>query len=196
MAISPLAVRRMAERGEDITGIRPMTRMGTVATRIITGQEDLSLWDDDELQHGRRRDRNGNFGGSDPQLVPKLLQNEITKRIFAKANELMRNNLVMAVEELMLIVKGADTENKDKLKAIQMIMDRTMGKEVQRIEISEKKRWEITLDSSIMSVTAIPADDIIDAESEEMEVDDDSEEDDSDSDSDEAVKDFVDPFDS
>jgi hypothetical protein len=84
--------------------------------------------------------------------VPKALHDELVRRTISKTNQLMVNNLYAAVTVLTEIVSGADIEPKDKLTAIRMIMDRVMGKEPQKIEVSGEAKWQIAIQQGIISL--------------------------------------------
>lgn len=149
--VSPGVLRSRAEAGEDISDKRAVVRLGKQNTRIITGQEDLSVWSKEELERGQRKDRNGRWQGKAPLVVPKAIHDELVKRTLSEAQELMRSNLTAAVEALVDIAKGEDVEEKDRLKAIGMIMDRVMGKTPEKIELSaEKPKWVEALEGAIV----------------------------------------------
>jgi hypothetical protein len=168
-AYYPNKIAGRAARGEARPNEQAVVRMGTAATQVLIGQDDLSTWDDEELRRGRRRHKSGAFLGKDPMAVPKALHDELVRRTLAKANKLMVENLQVAIETLTGIVVGADVEPKDKLVAIRMIMDRVMGKDPQKIEIGGEAKWQIAIQNGIVSIPEMmggdPDDGIIDVES-------------------------------
>lgn len=173
--VSPKRLKERAEAGEDIDGSRAIVRMGPMNTRILTGQEDLSEWDEEELKKGQRKDKNGRFQGRTPTIVPKALHDELVRRTLSKIEELMREAAFEAAEALVDIMRGAYTEDKedpkakDRLKAIDMILSRVMGKEPIRLQVSAmKSKFEEAFEAML-----VPDDDdepFIDVES--WEVDD------------------------
>jgi hypothetical protein len=53
------------------------------------------------------------------------------------------------------VVKGQDVEDKDRLKAISMIMDRVMGKTPEKIEATvETPPWQVAIQGAIVSIKA------------------------------------------
>jgi hypothetical protein len=157
--MSIASLNRRQESGEELKHDQTAKmRLSATTTRILTGREDLSEWDDEELKEGRRRDRHGNFVGAPVKVVPKALHDEMVRRTLSKANTMMRESLPAAVQVLIEIIQGKDTDDKDKLTAIKMVMDRVMGKEAMKIEISEKKRWEVALEGSIVSAIHVTED--------------------------------------
>jgi hypothetical protein len=154
----PENIRKRLEAGEDPENVpkRGFVRLGPTATRVLSGQESVSDWDDDEIKRGRRRDKNGGWQGRDPVVVPMALHEEAIKRTFEEAQELFRKGLVPAVKYLTSIVENEDVEDKDKLKAVQMILDRVLGKPVERVEINtEPEPWEDAVVASVVPLAAI-----------------------------------------
>lgn len=134
--------------------------------------DDLSEWDEEELRRGRRRDKNGNFNGRDPVVVPMAVHREMTKRALGDAQRIMQENLVAATTMLTELAISPTVDPKDKLAAIKMIMDRVMGKEVQKVEIGVDAPWQKALSGGIVSMETLEAsatDGDIDNEDEEEE---------------------------
>jgi hypothetical protein len=180
---SEIAAKRRASRIPNIqrkvdegtaTGLeRGFVRVSRTTTRILTGQEDLSLWDDEELRRGQKRDKNGNWQGVQSKIIPKAIHDELVRRTLSQAEQLLRDNLAEAIEMLVDVMRGKDTEDKDKLKAIEMIMNRVMGKEPLKVDLTvgTKKPWEEAMDAVI-----VPTDDdvvdVIDTTAVEIDEDD------------------------
>ena len=137
--VSTTAIRKRHEAGEDVSNDRALVRMGSANTRILTGQEDLTQWDEEELTRGQRKDKNGKFQGRPPTIVPLALHREITRRQMERAVVLMRDSVVEAVECLIGIVRGADSEDKDRIKAASMLLDRVMGTAPVKVEVEAVK---------------------------------------------------------
>lgn len=137
--VTPKALRERAAKGEDISDSRAIVRLGKANTRILTGQDDLSVWDDEELLRGQRKDKNGRFQGKAPTVVPVAIHREITRRQMEQAAILMRDNLTEAVQCLIDIIQGADSEDKDRIKAADMILNRVMGTAPVRVEVEAVK---------------------------------------------------------
>lgn len=151
-AASPGAIAAKAARGETDGTERALVRMGRSNTRVITGQDDLSEWTDEELRQGQRYDKNGRFQGKAPVVVPKVLHDELVRRTLISANDLMRDNLEDAVKMLVKLAKSPGVEAKDRLRAISMIMDRVMGKSPDKVEISGQSPWLIALQAGVVHV--------------------------------------------
>lgn len=70
-------------------------RVGESTVAILNGEEDVSLWSDEELTRGQRKDKNGTWVGRPPTVVPKALHDELVRRKMSKAFELLRDNVVL-----------------------------------------------------------------------------------------------------
>lgn len=174
-AITPRRLKERAAAGEDVSEQRALVRLGKQNTRILTGVEDLSEWDDEELAKGQKKDKNGRFQGKAPLVVPKAVHNELVRRTIAKAEETIRAALEDAWETVLEVMRGEYTEDKedpkakDRLKAAEMVINRIMGKEAIRVEVSaSKSKFEEAFHAMI-----VPDEDteVIDAESWEAEDD-------------------------
>lgn len=166
------ALKKKADEGRSHGDERALVRVGPANTKVLTGEDDLSEWDDEELRRGQRRDKNGRFQGRAPVIVPKRIHDELVRRTIAGAGKLLQENLTVAVEMLIEVVKGQDTEDKDKIKAIGMVMDRVMGKTPEKVEhVGETPKWQIAMQNGIVTVNdpAVVTDEEEDAYGEEPE---------------------------
>src|SRR5262245_54429365 len=110
--------------------------VGKTNSAILNGTEDVSLWSDEELLRGQRRASNGRWPGRPPKVVPKAIHDEMGRRRMLKAHDLLRDNLLAAVEVLVTIARDKRAEDKDRLKAVGMIMDRVLGKVPERVHLA------------------------------------------------------------
>lgn len=167
-------LRAKVRAGQGNANDRATVRLSAACTAVLTGLDDISTWDDEELRRGTRRNRDGTFKGTSRILVvPTEVHNELVRRTLSQAQTLMTNNLVQAVEALTEIATNPGSEDKDKLKAIQIIMDRVMGKEVQKVELGGEAKWEAALRVAIKPMRPrleTPGDGGVAEEDEEFEI--------------------------
>lgn len=117
--------------------------LGNTNTAILNGDEDLSLWSDEELLRGQRRARNGRWQGRPPKVVPMAVHHELNRRRMSKAREVLDESLEAAVSLFAEVVKDKDAPLDLRLKAAKEIVDRTMGKAPDTVSIHvEKAPWE------------------------------------------------------
>lgn len=140
--------------GDYGNGHRALVRCGRGMTDVLIGKDDLSEWDDEELRRGRRRDKDGGWRGRDPVVVAKAVHDEIVKRTLSKANTLLTTNLEAAVELLTDMIRDPDVDWRERLKGIDMIMNRAMGREPQKLEFKGEAKWEAAIAHSIVSLPA------------------------------------------
>lgn len=159
------ALQRRAELGEDVSDERAYIRLGKTNTQILVGNEDLREWDEEELLRGQRKAVDGTFVGRPPKVVPKAIHDELVRRTMTQAAEELRSNLVKAVESLTGIAADAEANDSDRLKAIDMIMTRVMGKPPERVEVTADMPWLAAITGGIVSVDEDVIEDIVDAQS-------------------------------
>lgn len=162
---TPSALRKRAAAGEDIDGIRAGVSLGKGNTDVLTGRDDPADWDDEELLHGRRRDRNGAFQGADPQVIPKAVQDELTRRMMRKAHNKIRQMNDDALEQLEALITGSEVDDKVRIKAIEMVLNRNIGKVPERLEVGVSEQpWERLV---VEGITYGDEDDVIETTGEE-----------------------------
>jgi hypothetical protein len=140
---------------------------------IINGEIDLSVWDDEELLRGQRRNKNGTWTGRPPVLVPAALHRELTNRRFQKAYAMLAYSLVDAVKFLRAIVVDEEAADPDRIKAAEIICDRVLGKPRESVLLDvqgDAEPWRQLLIKSIVSLPAgsesdeNPEDDVVEGE--------------------------------
>lgn len=113
--------------------------------QLITGELKVEDMDNEELARLQFRDRNGGFTGRPPANIPTVLVNKMRAELFKRTNGVMAESLHDAVTELARIAIEAEKEG-DRVKAIQMLLDRLQGRVPEKVELSTgEKGFEITL---------------------------------------------------
>jgi len=157
----PRSNRQVKPRGSDG---RATVVISKQSAEVISNPDSLADWDDEELERGQRKDKNGQFRGRPPTVVPIELHNELTRRLFQKANMLLRSNLISSCNVLIRIMESDFADDSARLKAVDMLMSRVLGKVPDRVELNtnpEEPEWMKALkDATIVG-------DIIDVPSEE-----------------------------
>jgi len=124
----------------------------STAEAKLGGLEGMRDWDEEELRRGYRRDKNGNFTGRPPEWIPRECYQELTRRALDSASKKLSDHVEEAVSELIAISTSMDADHKDRLKAIEMILTRVMGKEPIKVDIkTEPAKWEVALNVSIVN---------------------------------------------
>jgi hypothetical protein len=124
--------------------------VGKTTLAILAGEDDLSGWSDEELERGQKRDPHGRWVGRKPKVVARPLYDELVRRKLSAASDLLRANTHAAVQVLVDIAKDPRAENRDRLKAVEMILNRTLGKEPVKVAVEVKAKWEEALAAAII----------------------------------------------
>ena len=124
--------------------------LGKTNVAILNGHEDLSLWSEEELMRGQRMDRHGRWSGRPPKVVPTAVHRELTNRRMGEAFDLLRDNLVGAVQVLGTIAQDPQAPAKDRIRASEIIIERVLGKQPQAIAIVNEP-WQDLLVEAIVS---------------------------------------------
>lgn len=148
---------------------RGIMRISKAAADAIDDPSTIEDWDDDELRRGRRKDKNGRFTGRDPVVVPTNCYRELLRRQLRTAEVSLASNLNEAAVALAAIIKSPMAEDKDKINAAKILIDRVMGKAPERLQVStDTPLFQVVLAGGIVPGAALEEDDIIDVESEEL----------------------------
>jgi hypothetical protein len=113
-----------------------IVHVGRATADVLAGEVDLSDWDDEELVKGRRKDKNGRFTGRPPKLLPAAYFQELTKRRFARAYQLLEGSLIDGARFLASIIRNEDAPNADRLRATELLFDRILGRPKERVGLS------------------------------------------------------------
>ena len=125
-------------------------RVGKTNAAILAGEADLSVWSEEELLRGRRRDAHGRWSGRPPRVVPSAVHQELTRRRMSEAFDLLRTNLVAATEVLVTLAVDPEVDDTVRLKAATTILDRVLGKAPERVELSTTPAWATALQAAIV----------------------------------------------
>ena len=115
---------------------KPLTRYQQFLEKIIS-VEDL---DDEEIMNFGFRKPNG--GIYKPRNIPREVVNEFTKAIYDRALTEIKTNAVEAAKTLASIMTDQTNDASIRLKAAESILDRSIGKAPQQLNISAGAPWE------------------------------------------------------
>jgi hypothetical protein len=154
---------------------RGTIRISANVSDVIDDPESVADWDDEELRRGRRRDRNGKFTGRDPVVIPTAVYREMVRRATRGAEKKMAENLEAAVDTLVAIASSQSdsTEDKDRINAAKIILDRVMGREPIKLDHSGAPPLFLGIIQAGLvvggtPVGSLPNGEIIDVESDEV----------------------------
>lgn len=129
------------------TYIRVTGRYAELAQGIIT-YDDL---DDEELARGQLRSADGTFRGNRPNLIPKEMVDAMRRAWMGRAEARLREALLKhGVGVLIELAKDPLVDPAVRLRASEKIIERTMGKVPDKVEMSVEDPVE-TLFKKILS---------------------------------------------
>jgi hypothetical protein len=102
------------------------------------GYIDVEDLDDEELLRGMARREDGSWPDTEDKrpMIPKEIYDKMVARLFERANEKFRENILVAVEALATIAGGDAYEASDRIRASQEIITRTLGKPKDTIDLN------------------------------------------------------------
>lgn len=149
---------------------RALIRVSKNVADLLEDPTSLSEWDDEELRRGYRKDRHGRWTGRPPKVVPTACHQELTRRLFKQAQQTFNTNLPKAIEVLMSIINNPNSDDHAKLKAITIVLERTLGKTADKVDISvqpDEPQWMKAMrEATVVGTEYDPVlDDVIEVES-------------------------------
>jgi hypothetical protein len=129
---------------------RGFARVSATSVAVINGEDDLSTWDDEELERGMRRGKDGRFR-KPPVLVAKAVHDELVKRRMSRAYDLLRESTYDAVVVLRSVALDEDADAKVRVEAASTILDRVLGKAPQHVSLDIEAPWMKIMAEAIVS---------------------------------------------
>lgn len=101
-------------------------------------------WTDDELSHGRPTNRDGSYGGIQPKFTPRE-HASIRSALLRRGEKMLESYYMGALKVLEEVASGGESEP-SRVKAANLIIERTAGRTVEKIEIKSSDPWQDILD--------------------------------------------------
>lgn len=103
---------------------------------LISGELKVTDLDDEELSRGRLRDKGGGFRGRPSLVMPTEMVQAMRREWLNRANARLREALLeKGIGTLVMLADDARIDPAVRLKAANMIIERTMGKVPDKVEI-------------------------------------------------------------
>lgn len=134
------------------SGHRVLQIQSRSGVEVALKRDDVKDWDDEELQYGRRRDKNGTLSGRPPSFIPKACHDELHRRMRSKAEYLLTKAIPELIPHLVAIAKGDEMSKPDQVRAINMVLERVMGKPVEHVQVSAEVPWQDAIMEGIVGV--------------------------------------------
>ncbi len=141
--------KRRTQNGGAIIRLSP-----TVAGAVYDGVS-FDDWDDEELMRGRRRNKHGKFTGRPPLVIAASMHQELNRRRFSRAHQIMASSLADAAAMLGSIVRDEQAAPADRIRAAEVLFDRVLGKPRESVSLdiaaTSTPKWQLALAQGIVS---------------------------------------------
>lgn len=121
---------------------RGRLQVGNSTAAILAGKDDLTTWTDEELERGQRRMKNGRFPTRRPVVIAKAVHDELVTRKMQAAYDLLKTSTYDAVAVLVSIAKDKKANKMVRVRAAELILDRTLGKATQTVNLQGDPAWQ------------------------------------------------------
>lgn len=108
--------------------------------------EDMDM---EELERLQFRDRHGNMAGRPPKLSAAQ-QRAIHAEWLRRIGKMYEGGLEFAIRALIKIIQDPRTKDADRLKAIDMLAARAIGREPQTVNVNASSAWPDALEAGII----------------------------------------------
>lgn len=127
--------------------------------QLLDGSLTVQDLDNEELAKMRVRGADGGFSGRRP-AVPSHLAQAMQKEAIKRATEMFRNAAPKAVKRLLEIADDPETKDADAIRALDIVLNRGLGKMPETVLIEEKSKWEGAQDGAFSGVDRDSVDNI------------------------------------
>lgn len=125
-----------------------------IQTGQLTWEDFVETLDAEELASGRLKDKHGGFTGRPPSFIPRQFLMACQRELYTRFSTRVQANLEKATDELIRLAFSTEMEAKDRVKALQYLIERVVGKVPDKLEISAADPWEQIVSDIVSEVDA------------------------------------------
>jgi hypothetical protein len=107
---------------------------------LLSGELLVSELDDDEIAKGRVRGADGGFAGR-RRAMPSHLVQQFQAEAVRRATNMFREAAPTAVKRLLEIAGDPDTKDSDAIRALSLVLERSLGKVPDTIRVETQDDW-------------------------------------------------------
>lgn len=126
----------------------------TPLQRYLDGEYPVREWDMDELERGYPKTLGGSFNGQPPRM-PGRTHGEIRREVLRRGDQQLNGMYLVSLKVLQEIAEHGENEAA-RVKAANLLIERTAGKAVERIEIKSSDPWQDILDEVLDDDVLVP----------------------------------------
>lgn len=123
-----------------------------VKTGEFTWEEFVSALSPTELARGQLKDKNGNFSGRPPAMVPRAFHDACIRELMKRGQTAYRENYLVAIQAMTSIAQNPMAKESDRIKAAQFVIERLEGKVPERLEIAAADPWQTIIGGIVADV--------------------------------------------
>lgn len=116
-----------------------------------TWAEFVETLDPTELARGQLKDKNGEFKGRPPAIVPRAFHDACIRELISRGKTLYQENYVQAINAMTEIAQNGDKDS-DRIKAAQFVIERLEGKVPDKVEISQSDPFKEMIAGAVAEV--------------------------------------------
>jgi hypothetical protein len=109
---------------------------------VYTWAEFVEGLDAEELARGQLKDKDGYFRGRPPDFIPRQFLTACQREMIRRFNYKIQANFEAATDELIRLGTSDIMDPKDRVKVLQYLVERVVGKIPDKIEVAVADPWE------------------------------------------------------
>lgn len=135
-----------------------LTTAGERWAKLLDGTMSVQELDEEELSRMQVRSKDGSFAGR-PRAVPSHLAQAMQKEAIKRATEMFRQAAPKAVKRLLEIADDPDTKESDAIRALDIVLNRGLGKMPETVLVEEKSKWDEAQEQAFTGIDRTSVDD-------------------------------------
>jgi hypothetical protein len=116
--------------------------------KLLDGQLTVKDLTDEEIARNRVHGKGGNFSGPAPRLPSHLVQ-AFQQEGLRRANDKFRTAVPEAVKLLIEIGRDPEVKESDRIRALQYVIDRALGKTAETVRIEGASKFDILSEQAL-----------------------------------------------
>jgi hypothetical protein len=108
-----------------------------------------------ELQRMQTKDAIGAFGGTAPKNVPAHIARDMRAELLKRGQSIIDSAYVDAVEVLASVMRSKSARSNDRIRAAQLIVERSAGRMPETVRIEGTAKWDETFEDGVVE-TQLP----------------------------------------
>jgi hypothetical protein len=121
--------------------------------KVLDGRIKVHQLDDEEIARGMIRDDAGTWAGNQKRVIPNKIAQAMVRELYKRAARMMQSVLPRSIEIAHEIMENGK-KDADRLRAVELFQDRTLGRVPQHVAVHTDAAWEDTFEGVVWSEDA------------------------------------------